>query len=114
MGNVGHWQTGAEWVGSNSAGRDLGVLVTAVQHKPAVCPGSQRANHLLGVITHNMASWSEDVILLLHLVLVWPRPEYCVRYWPPQYKKDIKALKCIQRRATQWVTGLEACPLRKG
>lgn len=85
MGNVGHWQTGAEWVGSNSAGRDLGVLVTAVQHKPAVCPGSQRANHLLGVITHNMASWSEEVILLLNLVLMWSHLEYYEQFSSPQF-----------------------------
>ena len=34
-------RTGADWLESGSAGRDLEVLVTAAQHEPAVCPSSE-------------------------------------------------------------------------
>jgi len=63
---------GDEWLESSSAGRDQEVLVTAAQHEPAACPGSQEASCIPVCINHCTASQPAEMILPLYLVLVWP------------------------------------------
>lgn len=58
------------------------------QQEPAACPGSQEA------------------ALPVYSALVQPHPEYCVQSGALQYKKDVKALERVWRKATELVKRL--------
>ena len=101
------YRLGDKWLESKSAETDMGVLVTAAQHEPAVCPGSQEGKLHFACIKHSTANWSKEVILLLYLLLVQLHHECCVQFWAPQYNKDAEVIESVQRKIIRLVTGLE-------
>ena len=68
---------------------------------------ARKANHNLRCIKHNIASQLREGIAAIYNALVWSRCQYCLQFWAPQYKKDIKLLESIQGRATKLMKDLE-------
>ncbi|KAK4811903.1 hypothetical protein QYF61_017427, partial [Mycteria americana] len=68
---------------------------------------AKRTNRILGCIKHSIANRWKEAIVPLYSTLVQPHLKYYEKFWPPQYKKDIKIFESVQRRATKMVQGLE-------
>ena len=67
---------------------------------------SSMPNHALGGTRPSIASGREEGVSPL-LLTVQPHLQYWVQVWAPQYKKDIKLLDTVQRKATEVVKGLQ-------
>ena len=70
---------------------------------------AQKANHILGCIKRSVTSRLREVILPLYSTLYL---EYCILFWRPQHKKDMKLMEQVQRSAMKMIRGLECLPYK--
>ena len=79
-------------------GKDLGVIISEDLKWQKQCSEAVRKANI---------DRSQETIILLYKSLVRPHLEYCYQIWSPYYKKDIKLIEGVQRRATKLVTGMQ-------
>jgi len=84
---------GADLLESSFAGKDLGVLVDDKMNISQQCALVERKPNSLDCIKRSVASRLMEVILVFYPALMRPHLEYCLQFWPPQYKGDIDLLK---------------------
>ena len=87
--------------------KDLGVTMSNDLKWEKQCSEVvKKANKILGMLKRNFVDRSKYIILPLFKSLVRRHLEYCCQVWCPPYKKDIKLIEGVQRRATKLVHSL--------
>ena len=88
-------------------GRDLGILITGdLKFSRQYQEARTKFLKILGILNGNVNYKSEDVMKRLYCVFVPPHLDYCIQARYSSFKKDIKSLERVQRKATKMVRGL--------
>jgi len=84
-GNPGYtYKLGDKRLESSPTERDVGVWIDGKLHGSQQCAlVAERANHVLGLFKHNIASQSREVTVPLYTALVQLHLKYCVPFWAP-------------------------------
>ena len=86
----------------------MGVIISEdLKCEKQYSEAAKRASRMIGMIKRNFIDRSKETIIPLHKSLVRPHLEYCCQIWSPYYKKDIKLIEGVQRRATKLVAGIQ-------
>ena len=92
---------------STEVQRDLGVYVsTELNATPHCQAAAKRASHALRQLKMAFPTLRESNFKALYTTYVRPHIEYGIQAIGPFFRKDIKLLECIQRRATKLVRSI--------
>lgn len=88
--------------------KDLGIQTdSALSFDNHIMAAVSKGKQLVGLIKRSFRYLDGNVVTLLFKSLVRPVLEYGHSIWNPKFKKHIKALEAVQRRATRLVPSLK-------
>ncbi|KAJ7402650.1 hypothetical protein BTVI_84318 [Pitangus sulphuratus] len=98
--------------GEDKRNRDQARRITGslAMHSLQECEDTKvakKTNGILACIENSVASMTQTVIISLHAALVRLHLEHRVQFLATHYKKDVKVLEKVQRRATKLMKVLE-------
>ena len=87
--------------------KDIGVVVDdQLRFHKHISEKVTKANNVMGIIRRSFTHLNEEIFLKLYKALVRPHLEYAAVVWSPTYKKYIKSIESVQRRATKQIPGM--------
>ena len=88
--------------------KDLGVEVDRqLRFTEHIYNKAKKANSIVAVIRRSFRNLNKETLPKLFKGIVRPHLEYAAPVWNPHFKKDIRTLENVQRRATKLVPGLQ-------
>ena len=93
--------------------KDLGVHIdNRLKFDTHMGTKINKANNVLGAIRRSFSYLDNTVLLRLYTSLVRPHLEYANPVWNPRYKKDIRNIENVQKRATKMIPTLRDLPYK--
>ncbi|XP_065658917.1 uncharacterized protein LOC136083445 [Hydra vulgaris] len=87
--------------------KDLGIYISKdLKWERQVRNASSKANNMLAVLNNTFRNKDKYLMKTLYCTYVRPHLEFAIQAWNPYYKKDIKELEKVQRRATKLILEL--------
>ena len=87
--------------------KDIGVTIDKdLKFRVHMGDKINKANSIMGIIRRTFTYLDEQTFLKLYKALVRPHLEYGNVIWSPSFKKDIKSIENVQKRATKQIPGL--------
>ena len=91
--------------------KDIGVIVDSqLKFHSHISDKVNKANNVMGIIRRSFSHLDDEMFLKLYKALVRPHLEYAAVVWSPYYKKYIKEVENVQRRATRQIPGMSDLP----
>lgn len=88
--------------------KDIGVTFdTKLTFEKHISEKINKANSILGLITHTFEYKDESTIITLYKALVRPHLEFANQVWAPYLKKHVNSIENVQRRMTRLLPGMK-------
>ncbi len=88
--------------------KDLGVIIdNSLKFQEHINNKVNKANSIMGAIRRSFKYLDAESFKKIYKGIVRPHLEYAVPVWAPHYKKDIRTIEGVQRRATKLINGFK-------
>ena len=91
--------------------KDVGVIFSGdLKFDQHISTIVSKANQLVGIVKRSFTHLDKDTFVKIYKAIIRPHIEYANVIWHPRFKKQMKCIESVQRRATKLVPGLKDLP----